>query len=88
MEEVRVSDPGDSRADLERRQSLKEALAGLPEEQRKVLVMRHVAGLSPAEIAERLGKTESSVHGLHHRGRATLQATLVELEAAPVTGAA
>ena len=88
VEEVRVSDPGDGRGDLERRQSLKEALAGLPEEQRKVLVMRHVAGLSPAEIAQRLGKTESSVHGLHHRGRATLQAALIELEAAPVTGAA
>ena len=86
VDEVRANEPGDGRRELERRQSLKEALAGLPEEQRKVLVMRHVAGLSPAEIAQRLGKTESSVHGLHHRGRATLQATLIELGAAPVTG--
>jgi RNA polymerase sigma-70 factor, ECF subfamily len=86
VDEVRVNEPGDGRQELERRQSLKEALAGLPEEQRKVLVMRHVAGLSPADIAQRLGKTESSVHGLHHRGRATLQATLIELGAAPVTG--
>ena len=86
VDEVRANEPGDDRRELERRQSLKEALAGLPEEQRKVLVMRHVAGLSPAEIAQRLGKTESSVHGLHHRGRATLQATLIELGAAPVTG--
>jgi RNA polymerase sigma-70 factor (ECF subfamily) len=86
VEEVRASDPGDDPGEFERRQCLKEALAGLPEEQRKVLVMRHVAGLSPAEIAERMGKTESSVHGLHHRGRATLQATLTELEAAPMTG--
>ena len=85
VDEVRANEPGDGQRELERRQSLKEALAGLPEEQRRVLVMRHVAGLSPAEIAQRLGKTESSVHGLHHRGRATLQATLIELGAAPVT---
>jgi RNA polymerase sigma-70 factor, ECF subfamily len=83
VEEVRVNDPGDERLEFERRQCLKEALAGLPEEQRTVLVLRHVLGLSPPEIAERLGKTESSVHGLHHRGRAGLKAALIELEAAP-----
>ena len=86
VEEVRTTDLRDERLGFERRQCLKEALAALPEEQRKVLVLRHVAGLSPQEIAERLGKTESSVHGLHHRGRATLKAALIELEAAPVTG--
>jgi RNA polymerase sigma-70 factor, ECF subfamily len=85
VEEVRTSDLGDEHVDLERRQYLKEALASLPEEQRTVLVMRHVAGLSPPEIAERLGKTESSVHGLHHRGRAALKAALIELDAAPQT---
>jgi RNA polymerase sigma-70 factor, ECF subfamily len=85
VEEVRTSDAGDERLGFERRQCLKEALAALPAEQRKVLVLRHVAGLSPPEIAERLGKTESSVQGLHHRGRATLKAALVELNSAPVT---
>jgi RNA polymerase sigma-70 factor, ECF subfamily len=85
VEEVRTSDPGDERLEFERRQSLKEALAGLPEEQREVLVLRHVLGLSPPEIAERLGKTESSVHGLHHRGRAALKAALIELEATPAS---
>jgi RNA polymerase sigma-70 factor (ECF subfamily) len=83
VEEVRTSDPGDERLEFERRQSLKEALAGLPEEQREVLVLRHVLGLSPPEIAERLGKTESSIHGLHHRGRAALKAALIELGATP-----
>ena len=39
------------------------------QDQREVLVLRHIAGLSPSEIARRIGKTESSVHGLHHRGR-------------------
>jgi len=84
VEEVRVSEPIDERAALERRQSLKDALASLPVEQREVLVLRHVAGLSPPEIAERLGKTESSIHGLHHRGRSSLKAALVELDAAPL----
>jgi RNA polymerase sigma-70 factor (ECF subfamily) len=85
VEEVRVTDPGDNGVEFEQRQCLKEALAGLPEEQRKVLVLRHVLGLSPPEIAERLGKTESSVHGLHHRGRASLKAALSEREAAPAS---
>jgi hypothetical protein len=44
-----------------------------------------VLGLSPPEIAERLGKTESSVHGLHHRGRASLKAALSEREASPAS---
>ena len=74
VEEVRVQRPRSttSRASIADA-ALKEALAALPEEQRTVLVMRHIAGLSPEEIAERLGKTESSIHGLHHRGRAALQ---------------
>jgi RNA polymerase sigma-70 factor, ECF subfamily len=83
VEEVRTADPGDEGRELEQRQCLKAALATLPEEQREVLVLRHVLGLSPPEIAERLKKTESSVHGLHHRGRAALRAALIELEAAP-----
>jgi RNA polymerase sigma-70 factor, ECF subfamily len=83
VEEVRTSDPGDEGREFEQRQCLKEALASLPEDQREVLVLRHVLGLSPPEIAERLERTESSVHGLHHRGRAALRAALIELEAAP-----
>ena len=85
VEEVRITEPGDKGLEFERRSCLKEALAGLPEEQRKVLFLRHVIGLSPPEIAQRLGKTESSVHGLHHRGRARLKAALIELEAAPAS---
>jgi RNA polymerase sigma-70 factor, ECF subfamily len=87
-EQVRADDAGDERIGFERSQCLREALQRLPEEQREVLVLRHVAGLSPGEIAERLGKTEGSIHGLHHRGRGALQAALRELEAAPVTAPA
>jgi RNA polymerase sigma-70 factor, ECF subfamily len=88
VEEVRRSDEGREDEDLERCQSLKLALDRLPSEQREVLVLRHIAGLTPVEIAQRLGKTESSIHGLHHRGRGALQAALRELEAGPVTASA
>jgi RNA polymerase sigma-70 factor (ECF subfamily) len=88
-EEVRTDDGlGDEQVGFERSQCLREALQRLPHEQREVLVLRHIAGLSPGEIAKRLGKSEGSIHGLHHRGRGALQAALRELEAAPVTASA
>jgi RNA polymerase sigma-70 factor (ECF subfamily) len=83
-EEVRVADDGRAHTGLRLSRDLRRALEQLPEDQREVLILRHVAGLSPVEIAATLEKTESSVHGLHHRGRRTLQARLVELGAAPV----
>ncbi|MGZ8475938.1 MAG: RNA polymerase sigma factor [Candidatus Limnocylindria bacterium] len=66
-----------------RKASLTEALSTLPVEQREVLVLRHVVGLSPGEIATRMGKTEPSIHGLHHRGRGALRAALAERDCAP-----
>jgi RNA polymerase sigma-70 factor (ECF subfamily) len=87
-EEVRTSDEGHEQVGFDRSQSLRQALERLPEEQREVLVLRHIAGLSPGEIAERLDKSEGSIHGLHHRGRGALRAALVELEAAPVIATA
>ncbi|MET0206820.1 MAG: RNA polymerase sigma factor [Thermoleophilaceae bacterium] len=84
FEEVRTSDEGHEHVGFDRSRSLREAFRRLPQDQREVLVLRHIAGLSPSEIARRIGKTESSVHGLHHRGRSALQAALRELDAAPV----
>jgi RNA polymerase sigma-70 factor (ECF subfamily) len=85
FEEVRTSDDGCEDADAERCRSLRDALGQLPLDQRRVLILRHVAGLTPREIAQRLGKTESAVHGLHHRGRRALCTALRDLDAAPVT---
>ena len=84
-EEVR---PVDSVADdfsFERSSALRDALDALPPDQRQVLILRHVVGMTPGEIARSLGKTEGSIHGLHHRGRRTLQHELSKLGAAPVT---
>jgi RNA polymerase sigma-70 factor (ECF subfamily) len=87
VEEVRISEQEDERATFERLYAFKRALAALPESQRQVLVLRHIGGLSPNEIAERLGKTEASIQGLHHRGRAALKLSLHELGVSPVTSA-
>jgi RNA polymerase sigma-70 factor (ECF subfamily) len=74
-----------SHADIDQVQTVRDALAALPEEQREVVVLRHVIGLTPGEIADRLGRTESSIHGLHHRGRRALQRELIALETSPST---
>lgn len=83
-EEVRLADTGRAATALDRCRALRQALERLPEDQREVLVLRHIAGLSPVEIADTLHKSESSVHGLHHRGRRSLRANLIELDAGPV----
>jgi len=70
----------------ERVQSIKLALGHLPHEQREILILRHLIGLSPGEIAQLLHKTESSVHGLHHRARRAARALLREFDATAVGG--
>jgi RNA polymerase sigma-70 factor (ECF subfamily) len=81
-----VIDPAQtSGADLERAGTVRGALATLPDEQRQVVLLRHLVGLTPCEIADRMGRTESSIHGLHHRGRRALQRELSRLESAPLT---
>jgi RNA polymerase sigma-70 factor (ECF subfamily) len=85
-EDIRVADDdtaAHSHANVERGRDLRQALEGLPDDQREVLVLRHVVGLSPVEIADTLGKSESSIHGLHHRGRRQLKSSLRQLGAAP-----
>ena len=84
-----VLDPDTSSGiNLEHVETVRSALATLPDEQRQVVVLRHVVGLTPAEIADRMGRTESSIHGLHHRGRRALQRELMLLESAPSTRSA
>ena len=88
IEEIRTSHEGYEQVGFERSRPLREALERLPKKQREVLALRHIAGLSPGEIAERLDKTEGSIHGLHHRGRGALRAGLEELEAGPIIATA
>lgn len=84
-----VIDPDTSSSDdMDRAETVRNALATLPDEQRQVVILRHVIGLTPGEIAERMGRSEGSIHGLHHRGRRALQRELERLESTPFTRSA
>ncbi len=66
-ESVGRDDP--PRDDLDR---LGTSLAALPENQRKALLLREWRGLSYAEVAERMGVTESAVEAVIFRARRSL----------------
>ncbi|MDX6720905.1 MAG: polymerase sigma-70 factor, subfamily [Solirubrobacteraceae bacterium] len=86
-EEIFGSDDAACDEAPERARALRAAIAALPLDQRQVVVLRHVLGLSPVEIAQQLGRTNSSVYGLHHRGRRALCAELERLNSTPLTAA-
>jgi RNA polymerase sigma-70 factor (ECF subfamily) len=83
-EAVLEAEPGHG-LDLDRAETVRVALRSLSEDQKTVVFLRHVVGLTSGEIAARMGRTESSVHGLHHRGRRALQRELTRLESTPCT---
>jgi RNA polymerase sigma-70 factor, ECF subfamily len=82
-----VYEPGrpDEDAGRDRRSALLQAMQVLPEDQRRVLAMTHLVGMAPREIASRLGRTESSIHALHHRARQTMKRELTAAECGPAT---
>ena len=84
MESVFDPDIGSHR-DIDRAEAVRAALATLPHEQRQVVILRHVIGYTPGEIADRMGRSESSIHGLHHRGRRALRRELEQLDSGPFT---
>ena len=58
------------------------AVQALPEQQRRVIVLRLGAGLTAREIADALGKRLGTVKALQHRALVTLSKTLKDLEGA------
>ncbi|EMI57373.1 RNA-polymerase sigma-E factor [Rhodopirellula sallentina SM41] len=52
------------------------ALEGLPEDYRRVIVLRHVEGLPFAEVAREMGRSVDSVEKLWVRGLAKLKSTM------------
>jgi len=87
-EDVRATDRPDADLGREKSRELRQALEVLPRDQREVVVLRHVVGLSPGEIAERIGRSPDAVHGLHHRGRRALRAELTRRGCTPLARAA
>jgi RNA polymerase sigma-70 factor (ECF subfamily) len=81
LEEVRPLHVADDTTGRERFADLRLALAALPDEQRDVLVLRFLIGLTPREVAERIGRSEEAVHGLQHRGRRRLRREMLALAA-------
>jgi RNA polymerase sigma-70 factor (ECF subfamily) len=73
----------DERGAAEVRSSLRAALALLPQGQRDVLLLTHLVGLAPHEIAAVLGCSVRAVHGLHYRGRIAVRVLLIDLASAP-----
>jgi RNA polymerase sigma-70 factor, ECF subfamily len=53
-------------------QALRSALEDLSDDQRQVLLLRYIAGLTAPEAAEILGKTDGAVRSLQHRGERAL----------------
>jgi RNA polymerase sigma-70 factor (ECF subfamily) len=72
----------------ERLDDLRAALEALPADQRHVMVLRLIAGLTPAEVAERLGRSVDAVHALQHRARRRLRSELTQAGWAPTAAAA
>jgi RNA polymerase sigma-70 factor, ECF subfamily len=72
----------------ERLDALKAALSALPEDQRQVMLLRLVAGLTPGEVAEQLGRSVDAVHALQHRARRRLREELTQSGWAPTSAAA
>ncbi|GAA4687633.1 SigE family RNA polymerase sigma factor [Phytohabitans rumicis] len=60
------------------RVALTAALARLPENQRRAVVLHHLADMSVAEIARQEGVAEGTVKSWLHRGRAALATLLTE----------
>jgi RNA polymerase sigma-70 factor (ECF subfamily) len=60
----------------EARQHLQSAIAGLPEHQRLVLILRDVEGCSTEEVCNALGFQETNTRVLLHRARAKVRTAL------------
>jgi RNA polymerase sigma-70 factor (ECF subfamily) len=71
--------------DLDNGRSLRETFRALSNAQRDVLLLREVVGLTPREVAKRLGKTEAAVNTCHHRARRAAIRSLIAMGSTPAT---
>jgi RNA polymerase sigma-70 factor (ECF subfamily) len=82
-----LSDPVEATDDTEQPdldgRSLRETFRALSSAQRDVLLLREVVGLTPREVAKRLGKTEAAVNTCHHRARRAAVRSLTAMGSTP-----
>ena len=71
-------DPERAALDAERREEIRVALGSVRAEHRAAMVMRHMEGLSCAEISEALGVPNGTVKGWASRGRTAMLAALTQ----------
>lgn len=71
----------------EERQRVRDALAGLPEKNRAVIVLRYQSGLGYEEIAETLGIPTTTVRSRIYEGKKMLRERLEPDRDAPASGA-
>lgn len=64
---ARTAGPATRAVAAETQAKLEEAFAQLPPDYRRVLGLRQFEGLSAAETAQRMGRTETAVHSLYRR---------------------
>jgi RNA polymerase sigma-70 factor (ECF subfamily) len=88
LAEVHASGESFEHQARERLAGLRAALEALPADQRQVMLLRLIAGLTPAEVAERLGRSVDAVHALQHRARRRLRDELTQAGWAPTALAA
>jgi RNA polymerase sigma-70 factor (ECF subfamily) len=72
------ADPEEAALDAERRGEIQAALDNVRAEHRAAMVMRHMEGLSCAEISEVLGVPDGTVKGWASRGRAAMLAAMTQ----------
>jgi RNA polymerase sigma-70 factor (ECF subfamily) len=88
VEEVRSPDEPDDDVARERWEDLQTALRSLPHEHREVLLLRFLVGLTPREVAARLGRSEDAVNAMQLRARRRVRRELTEVGSAPAALAA
>jgi RNA polymerase sigma-70 factor (ECF subfamily) len=72
------SSPSAAAAREEQLLLLADALASLPDDQREAIELRHLEGLSMAEIAQRMNRSKAAVGGLLQRGLRGLRQSMDE----------
>lgn len=81
--EVVVIDGADRELARTQVAELRSALEALSRDERQVILLRFLVGLTPGEVATRMGRTEQAIHSLQHRARRALRAELTRMQAGP-----